>query len=395
MNILYYLRKFPKLSESFVLNEIYELEDRDHEVAIFSYAEPDEDILHNEFEELDVTVHYADSPSYTGFLDLLSSKVVHPDILQNVALEPSPLHAAALHRTRQCIEFIERLEFDVDLVHTHFPSVKTLPALYVASYFDSPFTVTTHAFNLYRESDRNLVEHMLSNADHAITISEYNERYIRDEITDTTPISVIRAGICPEKFESSTTSTDMRILTISRLSEKKGLPYAIQAIADVSDMIPGIEYHIIGSGPKENEIKSQIDEYGLNDTVKILGNVSDDRLITEFDEASCFLLPCVISGSGDRDGIPVVLMESMAMETPPISTEVSGIPELVDHQENGLLVEPRNVDELAEAITTLLFDPTKQREFGNAGRKKVIQDFNIKREAAKLESVFIGLLDQH
>jgi len=395
MNILYYLRKFPKLSESFVLNEVYELEGRDHNVAVFSYAEPDKDILHNEFEELDATVHYADTPSYIDCLDLLSSKVVHPDILQNIALEPSSLHVAALHRNRQCIEFIERLEFDVDLVHTHFPSIKTLSALYVASYFDSPFTVTTHAFNLYRASDRNLVEHMLSNADHAITVSEYNKRYIRDEITDTTPISIIRAGIRPEKFEPSSTSTDMRILTISRLSEKKGLFYAIQAVADVIDVIPDIEYHIIGSGPKENEIRNQIDEYRLNNTVKLLGNVSDERLVTEFDEASCFLLPCVISGSGDRDGIPVVLMESMAMETPPISTEISGIPELIDHQENGLLVEPRNVDELAEAIRTLLLDPKKQREFGNAGRKKVIQDFNMKREADKLESVFTGLLDQH
>jgi glycosyltransferase involved in cell wall biosynthesis len=138
----------------------------------------------------------------------------------------------------------------------------------------------------------------------------------------------------------------------------------------------------------ESEIENQIEELRLADTVELLGNVTDKRLIAELDEASCFLLPCIVADSGDQDGIPVSLMEAMAMETPPISTNVSGIPELIDDRLNGFTVEPKNTDELAEAISSMLGSPEKQRRFGTHGRKKVINEFNIEKEAVKLESVF-------
>jgi len=396
MNILYYLGSFPKLSESFVLNEIYELENRGHNVAVFALNNPDEEVEHEEYEELDVPVHYADAPNYTDVIDLLSLKVIHPSILQNAVFKASPKrHAAAFHRGKQCIEWIEEQNLDIDLVHGHFASLGRFPARYAASYYDVPFTVTAHAADLYHDPNKEQLEHIVSKADQVVTISEYNKDYIESEITDKTPINVVHAGIRPEKFEPISSTASTRILTVSRYVEKKGLPYAIEAVSKVVNQFPDLEYHIVGSGEMEDEIRERIDEYELSDTVELLGNVTDERLIAEFDEASCFLLPCIVAESGDRDGIPVALMESMAMETPPISTDVSGIPELIDHQQNGMVVEPKNIDELAEAVSTILSDPEKQRQFGEAGREKVKQDFNVEHEAAKLESVFTRAVNQY
>lgn len=396
MNILYYLRSFPKLSESFVLNEIYELENRGHNVAVFALNNPDEDVEHEEYIELDVPVHYGDTPSYTDVISLVSPKVIHPSILRNAVFKASlKRHAVAFHRSKQCIEWIEEQNLDIDLVHTHFAIIKAFPSQYVASYYSVPSTVTGHAFDLYNDPDKAQLEHIVSKADRVITISEYNKNYIESEITDNTPINVVHAGIRPEKFEPNSSTTGTRILTVSRFVEKKGLPYAIEAVSKVVEQFPDLEYHIVGSGEMENEIRERIDEYHLDDTVELLGNVSDERLIAELDKASCFLLPCIVTESGNRDGIPVALIESMAMETPPISTDVSGIPELIDNQQNGVIVDPKNIDELAEAVSTILSDPERQRQFGEAGREKVKQEFNVEHEAVKLESVFKKAINQY
>jgi glycosyltransferase involved in cell wall biosynthesis len=301
-------------------------------------------------------------------------------------------HGATLHRSKQCIEFIDQLDFDLDVVHTHFATPKTFSARYVSAYYDVPCTVTTHAHDLYDDPDQVQVAQMLGAFDHIVTISEYNRQYIRKHLTDDSPISVVHAGVRPTKFEPGAHGGPPRILTVCRFVEKKGVPYGLDAVAKIVDQFPELEYHLIGSGPMANEIRTQIIEHGLSNTVELLSNVDDDRLRTEYAEASCVLLPAIIAESGDRDGIPVVLMEAMATETPPISTTVSGIPELIDNRESGLLVTPRDVAALADALALLLADPELQQEFGRAGRGKIRRAFDIRTEVAKLEGIFSAVV---
>lgn len=396
MNILYYLGTFPKISESFILNEIYELEKRGHNVVVFAINQPKEDIEHQEYNEIDIPVRYADPLNYTDIINLLSPKILRLKILQNAKFKASAkTHFAAFNLSKQCIEFVDKIDLEVDLIHSHFTTASRFSGQYVASYYDIPFTMTAHAFDLYNNPNKGQLEHIISKIDHLVTISEYNKNYVRDEISEKTPNTVVHAGIRPEKFEPGSSSVDQRILTVSRFVEKKGLPYAIKAVSKIVDDYPSLQYHIVGSGEMEGEIENQIEGLRLADTVKLLGNVTDEQLLAEFDEASCFLLPCIVADSGDQDGIPVSLMEAMAMETPPISTNVSGIPELIDDRQNGFTVEPRNTSELAEAISSILDSPEKQRRFGTHGRRKVINDFNIKKEAVKLEAVFEQTANQY
>lgn len=180
----------------------------------------------------------------------------------------------------------------------------------------------------------------------------------------------------------------MPVLTISRFVEKKGLSHALEAINIAREEMPNLEYHIIGSGEQKSELTQKVKELEISQNVNFLTNVSDERLISELDSARCFLLPCVIAESGDRDGIPVAMMEAMAMKTPVISTTISGIPELVDHKQSGLLTEPGDVEATADALISLLGDTSKWESYGEEARKKVVTDFNIEKEAMKLEQTF-------
>ncbi len=388
MNVLYYLRTFPKLSESFVLNEIHELVRNGHSVAVCSLNEPEESVVHDEFDRLDVPIHYVETPTVGNAGELISAKLLRPRVLDAARYRASPKHHAAnLFRAKRCIEFVEELDMDVDHVHTHFADISRVGAAYVAAYFGVPFTVTAHAFDLYREPVGRYTTHLLERADRIVTISRYNERYIREEFTDETPVDVVRAGIRPEKFSPTDETVDDRVLTVARLVEKKGVDRALEAIAQVADGTD-VEYHVVGSGRLRDELERRAARLGVDESVTFLSNVSDERLREEFDEARCFLLPARIDESGDRDGIPVALMEAMAMETPPVTTTVSGIPELVDHEENGLLVEPEDSAATARAVGRILRNDDEWARYCEAARRKVVAEFDVADELPKLEATF-------
>lgn len=389
MNILYYLDSFPKLSKSFVLNELYELDKNGHNVAVCALGNPNENIVHKEFNDLNIPIFYTEPTTHSDIVDLISPTILRPRVLKD-AFYPASVnrHGLNLHRAKQCIEFIETLDWTPTHVHSHFASRSTFGARYVANYYNVPVTVTTHAYDLYEEPVGEYTRTLLDKVDRIITISNYNREYMQSQFAVDTPIDIVRAGIRPEKFSPTNTSAPNRVLTISRFIEKKGLPYALEAIEIAAEEIPDIEHHIIGSGKQKAELQSVTEELGLTDTGKFLDNVTDERLLTELDEASCFLLPSVIADSGDRDGIPVVLMEAMAMKTPPVSTTVSGIPELIDHERNGLLCEPKNASAIADAITELLQNESKRADYSEQAREKVVEEFNITTEVQKLEAIF-------
>lgn len=389
MNILYYLGSFPKLSASFVLNEIYELERSGHNVAVCARHRPDESVTHEEFDNLDIPITYIKNILYSNVIEGISTKFLRPRVFKNILYWESPQHHVGnLFWAKQCIEFVEELEWDIDHIHTHFAGMSKFGARYVASFYNVPFTITAHGADLYKEPVGDYTSTLLQSADRIVTISDYNKQYIQEHFVKETPIDIVRAGIRPEKFSPTDSAVEKRILTVSRFVEKKGLKYALEAIAGIAEQVPDIEYHIVGSGELEEDLLRKVTELDIEENVTFLDNVDDQRLLTEFDEARCFLLPCVIAESGDRDGIPVVLMEAMAMRTPPVSTTVSGIPELIDHEKNGLLVNPQDPETTADAVLRLLQNDSEWATYHNHTREKIVDQFNIIKEAKKLAMTF-------
>ena len=388
MNVLYVVNRFPKLSESFVINEIHELERRGHRIAVFSLREPEIDMQHEEVEDLDATVGYLPDPGVQSALRTPGTWCLDAAVLRRMLHASSPIHhAGSAYITGHLLRFVRSLEFEIDHIHGHFLNWPKLAADYVASSLGVTWTTTAHAYGLYSSPNERLLRLLSDKMDRVVTISEYNRKYLREEVGTSSPVDVVHMGIDPSKFEPTDSVVPNRVLTVARFEEKKGIPDGIEAIGRIRDEVPGLEYHIVGSGEQEELIRDRIESLGLEETVSILGHVSDERLIRELDEAEVFLLPCVIASDGDRDGIPVALMEAMAMETVPVSTTVSGIPELIDHGTNGLLAEPGDVSGLSELLSGYFDDATGELS-RTAARKRVTEAFDVRTCVDELTGVF-------
>jgi len=394
LGVLYYVGSFPKLSESFILNEINELYNRGHNIAVFAQNDPGESITHKEYEDIDVPIYYADA-SYTDFPKLLSKKPVQmalshaTDGFLNHFSPKQVGHNLLLGK--QCAKFIDSLDFEINVVNAHFASSTRIGAMLAARHHGIPCTVTAHAFEIFRSPNVPQIKYICDSMDHVIVPSEYNRDYLREEIGIENEITVVPATTQVEKFASSAPTVKNRLLTVARLVEKKGYPYGIEAVNTLIEQGYDVEYHIIGTGDRKDRLQQQVKEYGIEDHVEFLGHVSDERLKKELSEASVFVLPCVIAEDGDRDAMPVVLKEAMASETACVSTTVSAIPELITDGHDGLLVSEKEPDELASAIQELLDNPEKRKNIAENGQETVHTKFDISESVDTLTEVFESL----
>lgn len=395
MDILYTVNEFPNLSESFVINELYELEQRGHNVSVFSFARSGEEVTHEEIDELDISIHYGDQPSFTLFPELFSRSILNSTVLHQAAFIDNPLHHAYyLYLGKQIIEAVEE-EGGIDLIHAHFAASNRLACTYAAAYHEIPCTVTAHAYELFSPSNMKRLQRVCARFDHVITPSKYNKRYLSEKIGVDTEMTVVPATTNVDKFEPSDDCVSGRIFTVARLVEKKGHKYAIDAVAELIDQGYDVEYHIVGTGEREDFLRERVRERGIDDHVKFLGHVSDERLKSELHEAELFVLPCVIASDGDRDVAPVALKEAMATQTACVSTSISAIPELITDGHDGVLVEPNDSAALADALSTLLNNPSRRKEIAANGRETVETKFDISQAVDELVSVFQSCIRSH
>lgn len=390
MNILYYLDTFPKLSESFILNELKELDSRGHDVSVFALENPNEETEHEGISKMELSVWYSERPSIFDFFDLFDLDLVSLDVVQSMGYERNLLHTAYhLHLGLQCVEFVREHNVAPDIIHGHFATHTKLGARYAADILGIPFTITGHAYEMFPRSERSKARRVFNSSDRAVAPSEYNKRFMRDELGVQTPIDIVYATTDVSEFEPDGTETEpQRILTVARLVEKKGHRYALRAVRQLVNQFPGMEYRIVGKGPLRDDLESLADELGIRSNVTFLGHVSDSQLRDEYRRAAVFVLPCVVAENGDRDVIPVVLKEAMGAETPCVSTDVAGIPELITDGENGYIVPQRDDEALADTILELLEQSVLRTRIGKSGRQTVQDQFRIQDAVDKLLSTF-------
>lgn len=390
MRITYFLDSFPKISESFILNELKELDSRGHDIYVFALENPNEEMEHEGISEMDVSVRYSVRPKVSNLLDLLDSDLASLDVLQSSRFERNPLYTAYhLHLGLQCAAFVRGQTGTPDVIHGHFATHTKLGGRFAADILGIPFTITGHAYEMFPHSERSTARRVFESGDRAVAPSEYNKRFMQDELDVQTPIDVVYATTDVSEFKPDGTETESnRILTVARLVEKKGHKYALQAVRQLADQYPEIEYRIVGKGPLKEDLESLANELDIRDNVTFLGHVSDSQLRDEYRQAAVFVLPCVIAEDGDRDVIPVVLKEAMGAETPCVSTNVAGIPELITDRENGCIVPQRSEDALAEAVLELLERPEKRTRMGKSGRQTVQDQFRIQDAVDELLRTF-------
>lgn len=280
----------------------------------------------------------------------------------------------------------------VDRIHSQWIHSCGTVGMYAARLLDVPFTFTGHATDLFR--DRCALEDKIRAADKIVCISEFHRRFFLEQGASPEQLVVVYCGIDTSHFKPSQLRGPdgvFRIRSSGRLVEKKGFADLIDACGVLRDRGLQLRCTIGGSGPLEADLRRRVAERGLEGIVEITGQPLKQERIPEFmNGGDAYCLPCVWAADGDVDGLPQMLMEAMACGLPAVSTRLVGIPDLVVDGSTGLLVEPGDVEALADALERLACDRGMARRLAEAGRERVARMFDLDRCLEPLFAMFRG-----
>lgn len=274
-------------------------------------------------------------------------------------------------------------------IHAHFIDRAATVAHVAARLLGVPYSVTAHASDIYLSPM--LLRTKLVGADFVATCTRYNQTHLAEAVPEAAgKVTLAYHGLELELYDPSTRAraTVPTLLAVGQLREKKGLAHLLDACRELTDRGVGHRCEIIGEGPQRGDLERQIHELGLDGAVVLHGARSHDEVIDAYRRAWVFALPCVISDDGDRDGIPNVILEAMAMGLPVVSTLHSGIPEVVEHEVTGLLVPPADVLALADALERVLGDGPTADRMGERGRAVVVERFDAEGNVRALRDRF-------
>ncbi|MCK4615192.1 MAG: glycosyltransferase [Thermoplasmata archaeon] len=379
MKIGYVLDNFPKRSETFVLNELLGLSLK-HDVTVFALgAEVGLDIPEH------ITAYYPRKR--------LSDHIHSAVELAKGALLERNIYEAHYHSIAGYFARIAKRE-GIEVLHKHFATNSVIH--YMAHMLNIPYTLTTHAMDIFSLPRYSHLETLLRNASRICTISNFNREFMSEHFgLERDGILVVRMGIDVESFLPMFSRPGCNsILSVGRFVRKKGFETAIRAVALLKPEYPELQYRIIGGGPMESDLRTLAHELSVDDNVHFLGNLSSSELRDEYSRASVFILPCTVADDNDMDGIPVVLMEAMAMQKLVISTSISGIPELVQDGKTGLVVEPKEPKSLSNAIARVLDGNVDVERIGRNARLYVQEEFNMQKQIDGMETIFEDVLSR-
>lgn len=295
-----------------------------------------------------------------------------------------------LHLLVAC-HFAGRVAKDsVSLIHSQWIHSGGTVAMYGAWLLGKPYSFTGHAADLFR--DRAALSDKIARAAFIVCISKYHEEFYLKNGARPEQLRLAYCGIDTSHFVASGevgAHDPPHIVSSGRLVEKKGFVQLIAACARLHQRGVRFRCTIAGSGPQKDELNAKIAKDGLVGIVEVTGEPLLQEKIPEFmRQGDIYCLPCVWASDNDVDGLPQMLMEAMACGLPAVSTNLVGIPDLIQHEKTGLLAEPEDVDGLADCLQRLISDPSLGKTLAVAGRKHVIERFDLSRSLDSLVAEF-------
>ena len=365
----YLVKIFPKLSEAFILQEILELERLGLNLVVLSLRPPSDAETHPHVHQLKAPVLYA--------------PVVFNGEKGNV-IQQSLWTEWVTEKVR---------ENGITHLHAHYVSEPTDVALQVHTLTGISYSLTTHAKDLFLSSKEDL-SRKVTRAQFVLTCTEYNKNYLEECAHSDTPIYRVYHGVDLNVFHDNSQEIFRKdetlplILSIGRFRPKKGFPVLIQACASLKRAGYYFQCVLVGYGPLEQSLKQMIHQLDISDCVCLVGKIPQNGIIDWYQKTSIFVLPCQIAEDGDRDGIPNVLVEAMAMCLPVVSTAIASIPELIHDGHDGILTPPGEPETLAEVLKMLLQNPTHRKRLGTAARRTVEEDFCVSKNISVIHNLF-------
>ncbi len=396
--VIYLLDSFPVLSQTFVLQEILELQRKGLAIDVFSLFVPSSGEVATGGWSTKVSVTYA---SHQPRLSLLALAIRRFFLAPQRFLRTALL-TMAHHNPRTAISYLGYSAFVADQIeqqgiahiHAHFAMGGASVAQIVHLLTAIPYSFTTHAYDIYLTRGSTLAYKMCM-AHFVATCSIYNKHYLQKLVDQHIGkrIHCIYVGLNLDLFPAPTgiATTPAKvplIVAVSRLVDKKGLLYLVLACHVLKDQGYNFTCRIVGEGPQRPFLEQTIRQLALTESVELFGAATHEQVINMYQQAAIVTLPCIITTNGDRDGIPNALMEALYMRIPVVSTAVSGIPELVSEERNGLLVPPQDTSALAAALARLLDDGALRSRLGQAGRQTIIERFDVAKNAHCLIDLF-------
>ena len=392
------LKTYPKLSETFILEEILGLERLGVKLHIFSLNPPQDATVHSTFDQVRAPVTYLPEKFHRDCVVAqlkwaLRNPLRYLKSLWFACWRPEGQGLRDLLRAGALGEKLR--EVGIAHLHAHFISEPTGVAELVNRLTGIAYSVSAHAKDIYL-SEPKILQRKLHGAKFTVTCTCYNSTHLATIATDA-KIFRMYHGIDLKRFSSAVESvkaTPPLILSVGRLREKKGFVTLIKACLALQ--LSGIAFRceIIGYGEDQVKLQRLIDSYGLGPVVVLIGKMTHTELIERYRRATLFVLPSQIAEDGDRDGIPNVLAEAMATGLAVVTTAVSGIPELVRDQIDGLMVPERNPPALASALQQLLQDAALRQHLGAAARARVCQVFDSNKTTLQLKALFLNVMQR-
>ncbi len=388
----YVIRMFPQTSETFIANEIRQLERFGTEVRIFSCRRPREAVLHDCVQQIQAPIEYLHDPLYRHLPSLVR------EVRAVYRRDPARFRSTArftlvqirksrrldlLKRFAQAVSLADRLGREkVHHLHAHFAHSATQITTIASMLTGIGFSFTAHARDIYNDDvDFRLLREQVDRAAFAITVSNYNRAYLDDKMGADACQRIRRLynGVDLEKFSpgEAPSGEPQIVLAVGRLVEKKGFSNLVEAVRILRERGCELRCEIVGGGELRGALQDQIDRAELGSMVWLAGARSQDELPERYRNATVVVMPAIQARDGNRDALPTVLLEAMACGTPVVASRLTGIPEIVDHEETGLLVEPGEPVALADAIELLLRDPERRRRYGAAARAKAEREFDL------------------
>jgi glycosyltransferase involved in cell wall biosynthesis len=399
--VAYVVSRFPKLSETFVLYEILAVEAHGVRVDLYPLQRERARTLHPEAHRLVARAHFtpwlsvAIARSQLHYLrrrplaylrtlfDLVRCNLGSPRYLAGaLAFFPKAVHLAR----RMAVDRVEH-------VHAHFASHPAAVAFAIRRLEGIPYSFTAHGSDLHR--DQHMLREKVAESAFVVPISEYNRRMILDACVGAhaEKLDVIHCGIDPDVFRPAPrplrgAGDPLRLVCIGTLHEVKGQAVLIEACRRLAERGIAFRCDLVGDGPDRGALAARATAAGIAAQVRLHGACTRDQVAAIVREADVAVVPSVPTRDGRREGIPVALMEAAASGKPVVASRLSGIPEAIEHGEQGLLFPPGDAQALADALATLASDRGLCRRLGAAARERMLAEFDQRANAGRLAARF-------
>ena len=391
--LAFVLDAFPALSETFILNQVTGLLDRDADLDLYAMIRRGPDQAHEDVHRyglLDKTTYCPDMPQNKAAR--IGLGMVY--WLKLFARQPSAALVTLSSKRHGRLATSLRLLYEVcpfftpkryDLVHCHFGHIgASIARMRQMNLMPGKLVVTFYGFDVSQRpkmEPAGYYDALFAQASRVLVLSQNMKENVAALGCPQDKITIHHLGVDSRKFPFKARSRQgdepIRLLSISRLEEKKGLAYAIAALGQIKQQRDDFIYEIVGEGSLREPLQKQINELGLENHIKLLGWKTQDQVRAFLDKTHIMLAPSVTAKAGDQEGTPTAIAEALMMGLPVVSTLHSGIPEMIQHEVSGYLAPERDADALAQYLLKLFNEPESWATMGRAGSDYARREFDV------------------